>query len=353
VSLPSLNQPFVEGSVETSNGPVPRVSSSLTIADRFGTWKARWGVGRMHYAVEPGLYALGRPDKRSPVLATANYKMSFDKLRECLPHRNAWLLVLDTKGINVWCAAGKGTFCTDELAERIRSSGLANMVVHRRIILPQLSAPGVASHMLKGLAGFKAVYGPIRASDLPAFLDSGLRTTPEKRRKTFPLPERVALIPIELVAALKVMLYALPAFCLLSGLGGPSGYWTNVSEYGLFTVIALLGAVFAGTVAAPILLPWLPGRAFSWKGLLTGLIATAAILPFHRPPFSLPGGKLELVAWFFLVPAFSAYFAMNFTGASTYTSLSGVKKEMRVALPLQIGAGILGAVLWLASRLVS
>lgn len=339
--------------METPNGPVPRVSSRITFADRLGTWKVRWSIGRMNYTVEPGLYALGKPDRRSPVLATANYKMTFDKLRQCLPHRNAWLLVLDTRGINVWCAAGKGTFSTDELAARIRSSGLANLVVHRRIILPQLCASGVASYMLKRLAGFKAVYGPIRASDLPAFLDSGLQCTPEMRRKTFPLRERVALIPVELVAALKTMLYALPAIVLLSGLGGPAGYWTNVSRYGFFAVMALLGAVFAGTVAAPMLLPWLPGRAFSWKGFLTGLAAAGAILPFHALPFSLPGGTLELIAWLLLVPASSAYFAMNFTGASTYTSLSGVKKEMRLALPLQIGAGILGAVLWLASRLIS
>jgi len=31
---------------------------------------------------------------------------------------------------------------------------------------------------------------------------------------------------------------------------------------------------------------------------------------------------------------------MNFTGSSTYTSLSGVKKEMKTALPLQIVSGI-------------
>ena len=60
----------------------------------------------MHYSVEPGLYALGQPDDSSPVLVTANYKMSFDWLQQALPNRNAWIPVGDTKGINVWCAAG-------------------------------------------------------------------------------------------------------------------------------------------------------------------------------------------------------------------------------------------------------
>ena len=77
--------------------------------------KVRWGIGRMNYRVDPGLYSLGNPDALSPVLVSANYKMSFDRLRESLPGRNAWILVLDTDGVNVWCAAGKGTFGTEEL----------------------------------------------------------------------------------------------------------------------------------------------------------------------------------------------------------------------------------------------
>ena len=101
---PSIDQPFVIGSAHTSEGEIPRVSSSLQWRDRWGSFKARWGVGRMDYAVEPGLYALGNPDRQASVLVTANYKMSFDKLRQALAGLNAWILVLDTRGINVWCA---------------------------------------------------------------------------------------------------------------------------------------------------------------------------------------------------------------------------------------------------------
>ena len=122
------------------------VSSSLTWKDEWGAFKVRWGIGRMNYAVDPGLYALGEPDSSSPVLVTANYKLSFDRLRQALPNRQAWILVLDTKGINVWCAAGKGTFGTGELVERIRASSLEQVVNHRDLILPQLAAPGVAAH---------------------------------------------------------------------------------------------------------------------------------------------------------------------------------------------------------------
>jgi len=127
----------------------------------------------MRYTVDPGLYAVGNPDAQSPVLVTANYKMSFDRLRAELSGIDAWILVLNTDGINVWCAAGKRTFGTEELVRRIESSGLARVVAHRKLIVPQLGGPGVAAHQVKELSGFRVVYGPIRAEDLPAFLESG------------------------------------------------------------------------------------------------------------------------------------------------------------------------------------
>jgi hypothetical protein len=307
----------------------------------------------MNYIIESGLYALGNPDNKSPVLVTANYKMTFDRLREALPGRNVWLLVLDTDGINVWCAAGKGTFGTEELLRRIMLSGLIKIITHRELILPQLSGPGVAAHQVKKFSGFRVHYGPIRAVDLPAYLDSGLRATPEMRVKTFTLGERTVLIPIELVAAFKAVLLILLAFFLLGGLGGPAGYWANAMNYGLFAVVAILTAVLAGAVLTPILLPILPGRAFSFKGFLTGILAAAILLVMRNPDLTVWSGRLETLAWFSLVPACAAYLAMNFTGASTYTSLSGVKKEMRLALPLEIGAGMAGLGFWVASRIIA
>ena len=99
----------------TEAGKVPRIASKILLSDRLGAWKARWGIGRMNYMVPPGLYALGRPTPDAPVLVTANYKMSFDIVRKAMAGHSAWLLVLETFGINVWCAAGKGTFGTEEL----------------------------------------------------------------------------------------------------------------------------------------------------------------------------------------------------------------------------------------------
>jgi acetyl-CoA decarbonylase/synthase complex subunit gamma len=277
--------------------------------------------------------------------------MSFDVLRSSLAERTGWILALDTDGINVWCAAGKGTFGTDELVRRIEATGLKEVVSHRRLIVPQLAGPGVSAHQVKKRSGFTVHYGPIRAQDLPAYLESGLKAKPEMRRKNFPLKERMVLIPVELVEALKPTLLILPVLFLLGGLGGHAGFWTNALNEGLFAVLAFLSALFAGAVLNPVLLPYLPGKAFSTKGFFIG--ALMAFLVLYLRGFDLNAGRdaMEAVSWLLMIPAVAAYLAMNFTGCSTFTSLSGVRKEMRWALPLQIGIASCGILAWITSRI--
>ncbi len=352
-SPPCLDQDFVSGSIATPQGNVPRVSSTLTRQDQWGTIKARLGAGRMSYAIDPGLYALGKPDEQSPVLVTANYKMSFDYLRQSLPSHNAWILVLDTRGINVWCAAGKGTFGTQELIDRIETSGLKNVVRHREIILPQLGAPGVAAHLVRQASGFRVHYGPVRAEDLPAYLDSGFRATADMRIMSFPLKDRVVLIPIELLAAARPYFFAALLFMILSGILGPSGFLKNILHDGMFVAGALLLAVAAGTVLLPLLLPYLPGRAFSVKGLFVGLVVAVGLIYMRGMNLQIWAERVQALAWVLIIPAVSAYLGMNFTGCSTYTSLSGVKKEMRFALPMEITAGSLGIAAWMTSAFLA
>ena len=307
----------------------------------------------MSYMIDPGLYALGKPDDRSPVLVTANYKMTFDKLRQELPGRNFWILVLDTKGINVWCSAGKGTFGTLELVSRIELSGLLQIVSHRELILPQLAGPGIAAHEVKRLSGFKVIYGPIRSKDLPTFLDSGSNATPEMRIKSFSTLERMALIPLELVSAMKVGLVIMGILFFLAFIWKSGEGTIAALNHGLFSAVAFFIAIVMGAILSPLLLPWLPGRAFSLKGLVLGLIAAFLLVALCFSEFNTLGGGVEMLAWVLLIPAVSAYLAMNFTGASTYTSLSGVKKEMRWALPVQIGAGVIGIILWIGSHFIA
>jgi acetyl-CoA decarbonylase/synthase complex subunit gamma len=279
--------------------------------------------------------------------------MSFDRLRSALLGRDAWILVLDTQGVNVWCAAGKGTFGTSELINRVNQSGLTDLVSpsNRQVIVPQLGAPGVAAHKIKKATGFKAVFGPIRADDLPAFLDSGGKATAQMRRKQFPMAERAALIPIELLAMLKVVVPAGVILPLAAGLASRDGFWVAARAAGGVTAIALLAAVIAGSIATPLLLPWLPGRAFSVKGMLAGLLAAAVVASGFLWQGSGSGlsQALETAAWLLLIPALSSFQGMCFTGASTYTSLSGVRKEMRWAVPLQLGTAVIGLGLWLGA----
>jgi hypothetical protein len=353
IIIPGLNQQFVAGTIDTPVGKLPQVTAQLRWQDNWGTFKARWGVGRMDYMVDPGLYALGNPDNNSPVFVSANYKMSFDYLRRELPGRNAWILVLDTKGINVWCAAGKGTFGTEELIKRIAVSGLKEVVSHRKLILPQLGAPGVAAHTVKQVSGFKVYYGPVRAEDLPAYLDAGMKTTPQMRIITFPLKDRAVLIPIEAVAAIKPFLIIAPILFFLGGIGSPAGFWANALNYGLFAVTAFFCAIITGAVINPLLLPYLPFRAFSLKGAVLGIAAAIILLYLRDINLQTGTGRIESLAWILIVPAVSSYLAMNFTGCSTYTSLSGVKREMRWALPMQIATLVCGLATWIGSRLIA
>lgn len=324
---------------------MPRVESRLTSRDRLGGWAVRWGLGRMRYTVDPGLYALGRPGAGSPVLVGANYKLSFDSLRAACSGLDAWLLVLDTAGVNVWCAAGKGTMGTANLVGAINERGLRQVVEHRRLILPQLAAPGVSAPQVRRLAGFEVVFGPVMARDLPAFLAAGGQATPAMRRKTFPLAERLALAPMELVAALKYACPAMLLLFLLGGLGGAGGWLAGAWARGLPMALVLLEAVLAGAVLGPALLPWLPGRAFAAKGLMLGLLAGGGAWLWGRP------APLEGAAWLLLSLGVVSFLVMNFTGASTYTSLSGVKKEMRWAVPAQMACALAGLGLWLAAGL--
>jgi len=329
--------------INTPAGPVPRVSARLNLTDRLGMFRVRWGIGRMSYTIEPGLYAVGEPDQDSEVLVTANYRMTFDHVRSALFGLDAWILVLDTRGINVWCAAGKGTFGTQELVSRIESSGLALVITHRRLIVPQLGAVGIAAHQVKELSGFRVLYGPVEAQDINEYLANGLRASGSMRRKTFPVRERAALIPMELVPALKYAAMIGVTLALLAGLMGPGAFMFDALRFGKTATASLLLAVAAGAVLVPLFLPYVPGRSFSMKGFWMGLATALAVFLFL---FKTTGIVLAIVPWIVLIPALSSFLAMNFTGSSTYTSLSGVRREMRIAVPLQIAASVLGVILW-------
>ena len=352
-SLRRKDSAWISGAVNTAAGEVPQVRTSLSFRDRLGTVKARWDIIRMNYSVPPGLYAVGNPTSESVVLVSANYKMSFDRLRKQLDGRDAWILVLDTKGINVWCAAGKGTFGTDELLNRIKITALEKIVSHRRLIVPQLGATGVSAHVVRKTCGFSIIYGPVRVEDLPAFLNAGMKAQPEMRRVRFGIRDRAVLIPVELVGGGKYVLLLSTVFALIGGLSSSGYSFAKVLSAGIINASIVFGAFLYGTLLGPILLPWLPGRAFSIKGAALGIALVGALAVFGLPGPGLFGSWLHFAAFAFIIPTLTSFMVMNFTGASTFTSLSGVIREMRVAVPIQIATAVIGVVLWLSGLFIN
>jgi hypothetical protein len=307
-------------------------TSEITAANRRDHRLARMGWDRMGHKVVPGLYRLGSPTPESPVFVTCNYSLSFDALRSALEGMDAYILVLDTKGINVWCAAGKGTFGTEEIIKRIEETRLRELVQKRTIILPQLGAPGVNAHEVRRRSGFKVEYGPVLASDIKEYMKAH-EASAEMRRVRFPLRDRMVLVPVEIVNYLK---FWLPAAVLLLLLGG------------LFGGLAVLIFAVFGLVLFPMLLPYLPTREFSSKGLilgaLGGLLFVLLQIQFGGLDLNVPGIIVALAEVLLMAPPI-AYVALNFTGSSPIASRTGVRREIFRYIPMFVIMLVIGVVL--------
>jgi len=299
---------------------------------------------RDNYLITPGLYCVGRPTDDSAILVTANYKLTFDLLRPELDGLDVWILVVDTRGINVWCAAGKGTFSTAEIAYQVQRSRLMAVVKHRELILPQCSAPGVSALQLNNACGFTGIFGPIRARDIRSFLASGRKADEAMRSVTFTLTERAVLIPVELFLLMKPLVLILTALLLISGVGPDIWSLDRALHRGGVAVLVTMMGVLVGVVLVPLLLPCIPGRQFWLKGLLLGTpVGIFIVLRFW--PLVGWTAMIGMALWAMSV---SSYLAMNFTGSTPYTSLSGVELEIRKGLAIQLIAAMLGLCCWLA-----
>ncbi len=318
---------------------IRQTTSDITWTNRCDHFVARWSVKRSEHKISSGLYQLGTPTKDSPVFVTANYTLSFDALRSALAGFDGYILVLDTRGVNVWCAAGKRTFDTNELVHQIETTGLQDVVTHRVLILPQLGAPGVAAHEVRKRSGFKVEYGPVRADDLPEYLKTR-QATPEMRRVRFPLTDRLFLAPVELVHYLPHMLITALIFFFVDGFRSSVG---------------AIVAIMAGTLLFPILLPWLPTRDFSTKGLILGLLV---MFPFTWMRYMDASDTVlwirvgQALIYLLALPPITAYLSLNFTGSSTFTSQTGVKREIYLWVPIMVALVGIGFVLTIIFKFV-
>ncbi len=337
--------------MDTPAGKIPIVSTVLTRADHWGTVRVRLDIKRNMYRVTPGLYAVGSPTKDSPVLVTANYKLSFDMLRKELKKINAWIMVLDTNGVNVWCAAGKGTFGTIELLKRIYLTKLKSIVSHNTIILPQLGAVGVSAYEVSKKSGFKIIYGPVQAKDIPEFICNNFKATQEMRRISFNIFDRLVLTPLEMVHTWKLLGIMFVSLFLFNLAGGEFRGFMNILNQSIHNLLFYIGVVIAGCVVTPALLPWIPSRAFAVKGLLLGVLWSGFMLMYPQGFGFAAYSLLYKLGHAIIGAVISSYLALNFTGSTTYTSFSGVRKEVKAAAAPMLAA-MIAALLFIAVSLV-
>jgi NAD-dependent dihydropyrimidine dehydrogenase PreA subunit len=194
------------------------------------------------FPVKAGLRRLGNPGPQSPVLVTGNFGLTVRRVTRVLRGIDAYLLVANSRGINVWCAATGGHLTTDDAVSVIKTSGIGELVEHRRVVLPQLSATGIERKVLEERTGWRAVFGPVYAEDIPAYLDNHYRKTEEMRTVRFDLGQR-----LEMAVMWAFPISAIPLIPLLV-------WWRGLALPFLAVVWALAVLTFAG-------FPWITSRA--------------------------------------------------------------------------------------------
>ena len=154
-----------------------------------------------------GLIRIGNPDATSPVLLTGNFQLGVERVKRALRGVDAYVLIANSRGVNVWCAATGGLLTNHDVVSVLKTSGIERIVNHRTLILPQLAATGIEGRVVQRRTGWHVVWGPVRADDIPAFLDAGLTASPAMRGVAFPWTDRLEMavawaFPISILAAL-------------------------------------------------------------------------------------------------------------------------------------------------------
>lgn len=308
-----------------------RVGPQWTFADARGAARCRLTRFALHYNVSPGLYALGRPGRDAPVVVTGNYKLTFDILRRDLSGADCWILVLETNGMSVWCAAAQGSFGAEELSTRVARTRLADVVAHRVLTLPRLASESVRASDVLAQTGFQVRFGPVQSRCLPQYLKTA-EVTPEMEKVDFALRDRLVLVPMEMGKALKQFLVFAFAALIYAGLA-PGGVDVQKALLGAWPLLVLgLGSVLAGSVLVPALLPWIPFRPFTVKGWLLGAVVTGALL--HGAGLARGMDPLLLASCWCFFPGAAGYLAFRFAGATTYAGPADARRELRLFLPL-------------------
>jgi NAD-dependent dihydropyrimidine dehydrogenase PreA subunit len=213
------------------------------------------------HATSPGLRRIGNPGRDAPVLVTGNYALTVRRLEEVLRGHDVWLLVANSRGINVWCAAGGGHFTHHDVIAAIRAGRLSEHVSHRRVVLPQLSATGVEPKRIFVATAFEGHWGPARLEDLPEYIERGCRVKNSQRRMRFPAWERAEMatmwaVPITAIAVLVLAftsgarIAAIAACAVIAEVLGIFLALPRVPIVGRYKWLTFLGAAALATAGA-------------------------------------------------------------------------------------------------------
>ena len=179
------------------------------------------------FPVKTGIIRVGQPDRQSPVLVTCNFGLTVRRVLRALRGLDAYLLVANSRGINVWCAASGGHFTSNDIISVVKTSGIGDLVEHRRLVLPQLSATGVERSVVEEKTGWRVVFGPVYAQDIPTYLANHYKKTERMRTVRFDLPERLEMAvmwatPISVIPLILLLIWwrdlALPFVAIIWGI---------------------------------------------------------------------------------------------------------------------------------------
>lgn len=162
------------------------------------------------FPCKTGLTKIGKPDRNSPVFLTCNYNLTVERVKKAIKGINAYLLVANSKGDNVWCSATGGHFTNHSVISVLKTSGIEELVDHRYVILPQLAATGIEGKSVWDKTGWEVIWGPVYAKDIPEFIDKNFTKSPKMCKVEFPAIQRIEMaamwaFPFSVIASLLIL----------------------------------------------------------------------------------------------------------------------------------------------------
>jgi acetyl-CoA decarbonylase/synthase complex subunit gamma len=120
--------------------------------------------------IEPKLYAIGQVSKKSPVLVTTNFSLTYyTVLGEVEASKvPSYILSVDTEGMSVLTAWAAEKFTPEKIINALAKSAVQEMVLDKRLVIPGYVA--VISGELEESSGWRVIVGPKEAAGIPSFL---------------------------------------------------------------------------------------------------------------------------------------------------------------------------------------